>query len=284
MMSRLWATMELGRRGRESYDTALTALSHILQGDSFDRVRAAAAESLGELGGDEAKTILLATLNDKDHYVRAGAAAGLAHYHGDSSVAQALARLLQQDPSYGVQMSAAASLGRLQAPESFDALKAALPQAKDDHVTEGILVGVAASHHDGAARLLLTESRPGVPEFPRVIAMRLLPQLQDQIPDNDPDLDAVVQAGLNDSFTFAQTTAMSLVGVFKLEKYKGQLEQLAANLPTAEQRKDATDALNAMEGHPTTAQIIGATPSVDDLKQQVQQLKDRLHAAQAKKQ
>jgi aminopeptidase N len=275
MMSRLWATLELGRRGKQSYDAALTALSQVLQHDQEDRVRAAAAESLGELGGDEAKTVLLATLNDRDRRVRAGAAAGLAHFHGDSSVGQALVRLLQDD-SYAVQMAAAVSLGRSQSPQAFEALRAALPQAKDDHVIQGILVGLAASQHDGAAKLLLAEARPGVPEFPRVIAMRLLPQVQSQIAENDPDLDAVVQAGLKDSFSFAQTSAMGLVAAFKLEKYKPELEQLASSLPTADQRKSATDALNSLEGHPTAAQTIGEPPTVSELEQQVKQLQNRL--------
>ncbi len=278
-MSRLWATLELGRRGRQSDDAALTALSEVLQRDPEDRVRAAAAEALGELGGDEAKTVLLATLNDKDRRVRAGAAAGLAHFHADRTVGQALARLLQDD-SYAVRVAAAVSLGRSQAPQALDALRAALPQAKDDHVVQGILIGLAASQHDGVGKLLLAEVRPGVPEFPRVIAMRLLPQVQSQIAENDPDLDAVVKAGLHDSFPFAQNAAMSLVGAFKLKEYKSELEQLAASLPTAEQRKAASDALNTLEGHPTTAQTIGEPPTASDLEQQVWQLKDRLQTLQ----
>ena len=279
MMSRLWATLELGRRGGQSYDAALTALSQVLQRDPEDRVRAAAAEALGELGGDEAKTVLLATLNDKDRRVRAGAAAGLAHFHADRTVGQALARLLQDD-SYAVQVAAAVSLGRSQAPQALDALRAALPQAKDDHVVQGILIGLAASQHDGVGKLLLAEARPGVPEFPRVIAMRLLPQVQSQIAGNDPDLNAVVKAGLHDSFPFAQNAAMSLVGAFKLKKYKSELEQLAASLPTEEQHKAASDALNTLEGHPTTAQTIGEPPTASDLEQQVRQLKDRLQTLQ----
>lgn len=279
MMSRLWATLELGRRGQQAYDAALTALSQVLQRDQANRVRAAAAEALGELGGDEAKTVLLATLHDRNSLVRAGAAAGLAHFHADSAVGQGLVPLLQDD-SYAVQMAAAVSLGRSQAPQAFDALRAALPAAKDDHVRQGILVGLAASQHDGVGKLLLAEARPGVPEFPRVIAMRLLPQVQSQIAVNDPDLEAVVKAGLKDSFPFAQNAAMSLVGAFKLEQYKPELEQLATSLPTADQRKAANDALNTLEGHPTTAQTIGKPPTVSDLEQRVKQLQDRLQTLQ----
>ena len=276
MMSRLWATRQLGRRGNDAPDAVLTALSHVLQQDGYDRVRAAAVHALGEFGGDEAKAVLLATLNDKDNHVRVAAAGALAHYHADREAGEALARTLQQDGSYAVQMTAAASLGRMQAPQAFEALKAALGEVHNPDVLEGVLVGLTASQHAGAGQLVLDEARPGVSERVRIMALHMLPHVSDQIKPNDPELQQVVEAGLSDPFSFVQNAAMSLVGAMQLQAYKPELQKLTTTLPTPEQRKDASDALDELEGRRPAVQYIGATPSLDALQRQVKQLQDRL--------
>lgn len=68
MMSRLWASEQLGAKTRT--DSVVATLKHVLANDSFYGVRAVAATSLGSVGTVEAKSALLSALQQPDSRVR----------------------------------------------------------------------------------------------------------------------------------------------------------------------------------------------------------------------
>ncbi|MGH9540896.1 MAG: M1 family aminopeptidase, partial [Terriglobales bacterium] len=102
MMSRLWAVQQLGRASAQRQAArsaqglselpreAVAALRRVLASDRFYAVRAAAATSLGALGGGEARALLLAALKQPDSRVRAAAVGALANWSGEADVSAAL--------------------------------------------------------------------------------------------------------------------------------------------------------------------------------------------------
>ncbi len=275
MMSRLWAVQELGTTGKADPQTAIAALQHVLQTDTFKGVRAAAATSLGKIGGDSARTILLATLQDKENDVRAAAAEALTHFPKDPQVYDALVDHLHNDPSYLVEATSARALGHLDMPQAFDVLKAEIESNPEIHVAAGALVGLTQTKHSGALDVLLQKSQPGVAERERIDAMHQIAQLKDQVQGHEQQINELIREGLSDNFSFVQAAAIRLVGDLKLDSFKDQLVDLESSLASAPQRDVVKQALEQLAGGPAEAQA-AAAPKIEDLQRQIHDLSQKV--------
>ncbi|MDE2449013.1 MAG: M1 family metallopeptidase [Gammaproteobacteria bacterium] len=174
MRSRLWAVERLGALHGAGADEVITALDRISKKDRFDGVRAAAATSLGEIGGTAAVRALQDALSQPDDDVRVAAAAALGRLKGGASVFPTETRLLRTDSSYAVQAAAATAIGDSGNPEAFEVLSHRIDPAWDRHLVQAVLDAIAATRDPRAAGLLITWARPGIPERERDTALTAL--------------------------------------------------------------------------------------------------------------
>jgi len=248
MMSRLWATKQLGMHSKTDNDCCIRVLTNVLSGDAFYGVRIEAASSLGLSKSDQAKQVLLSALNQSNSQVRAAAISAMSNFLSDQAVVEALVKAIRDDPSYAVQAVAAEQLGHSASPNALDILRAALAAAKDRHVTIGVLNGLAAMKNPQAAHIVFSYAQPGPPKRIRLVALSRLPALKDVLlPADAHALGDTVGAALDDSYLQIHETAVHLVDVFKLKQFRPAVEHDARGAVIADDRVHAQHVLEHLD-------------------------------------
>jgi len=250
MMSRLWAVQQLGTKTDASPDVRVRALVQVLGSDDFYAVRAAAATSLGNIATNHAKAALLSSLQQPDSRVRAAAVTALGNFRGNEVVYETLVNTLNNDDSYAAQAAAAQQLGKSGAATAFDVLQAKVATKPEVHVMIATLKAMASTKDPRAAKILLAEAQPGVPERIRLNALAALAGLKGTVPQNEVlGLAEVVRAALHDPFFPIQEAGEELAGAFHLIQFKEDIQKEAQDAPTFMQREPAREVLDQLS-HP----------------------------------
>jgi aminopeptidase N len=247
MMSRLWAAQQLGTTTLANPDARVEALAQVMSNDGFYGVRAAAAMSLGSIGTERAKSVLLSALQQPDSRVRTAVLEALEKYAKDQKVYSALVNALHNDFSYAVEAAAAKGLGNSGIGEAFDVLQAEVLTKPEMHVMQATLSGLAATKNPKAVEVLLAQARSGVPERIRLSAFAGLESLKEVLtPSQVSELTEVVRAALHDPFYFTQEAGEELVGVFDLSQFDADIQTEAQTAPMAMQRDPAKKVLEQL--------------------------------------
>jgi aminopeptidase N len=250
MMSRLWAAQQLGSTALANPDTRVGALAQVMSNDGFYGVRAAAATSLGSIGTERAKSILLSALQQPDSRVRTAVFEALGKYAKDQGVYNALVNALHNDSSYAVEAAAAKGLGKSGVAEAFDVLQAEVLTKPEIHVMQATLSGLVATKNPKAVEILLAQAQPGRPERIRMSALAGLESLKEVVtPSQVPELSEVVRAALHDPYYFTQEAGEELVGVFHLSQFEADIQTEAQTAPMAMQRDPAKKVLEQLHHH-----------------------------------
>ncbi len=161
-------------------DDVLAALGEALRGDRVAGVRAAAADSLGHLGGSTAAKQLLASLEKTEQpWVRSPIVTALGNIKDDPAVAAKLESLAGGDASFRARSAAVQAIGRLKTPHAYDTLNAAAASATpDDFVRNAALRAFGPLGDDKAVPQLLEWSAPGRRIESRQAAINSLGRLQ----------------------------------------------------------------------------------------------------------
>lgn len=165
---RIEAAKALGRLGGSR---AVKVLEHVVQTDVFWGVSAAAALSLGSIGGVEAGDALLRCLERVKHpKIRRAIVEGLKAFKGNEAVASSLSRVLRDSAeSYYVRSQAAISLGTIKAQTSENVLLENLKTPSHNHViTVGCIQGLAELGTERAFNVVMEYTKLGQPNTVRV--------------------------------------------------------------------------------------------------------------------
>lgn len=227
---RLRALEQLARRMRDSTTSAddkqtiAQALGAAATGDKFWGVRQEAAEALGSVAGNEARTSLLAATKDKDARVRAVAVASLASSN-DPSLANVYLKLLD-DRSYATVGAAARALGATKHEKAYDALvKLSNVPSWRDTLRASALNGLAALGDARALDLGLRYATKSNPREVRLAAYALLGAVGKSDPRVFPILsEAFTRAVASGSTSLSNATAKVLVDLGD-ERALGVFEQ-----------------------------------------------------------
>ncbi|MFZ0432920.1 MAG: M1 family metallopeptidase [Candidatus Acidiferrales bacterium] len=248
MMSRLWATEQLGSDKGVETSVRTAALVKALGADRFYGVRAAAAASLGNTGTERAKAALLCALQQPDSRVRAAVIEALENYSNDQTVYSALVNALHSDISYAVEAAAAQTLGKSGVAEAFDVLQAEAASGPEVHVMQATLSALAATKDPRAAAILFAQAQPGIPEPIRLSALAALTDFGPAVKqDHAQELAEVVRAALHDPFFPIQEAGEELVGAFDLIQFRADIQTQAQSAPTMMQREPAQEILDRLD-------------------------------------
>ena len=251
MMARLSAVQQLGMKSRrDSIADAqgrIDALKRVLASDEFYGMRAAAAASLAEIGGEQAKGPLIVALKQTDSRVRIAVVKALGNFIKDEAVYDAVVSALRDDESYAVEAAAAEEIGRSQKAEAFQILQANAVGQPDVHVMEGLLAGISATKDRRAAAILFAKAQPGVPEPIRLSALAGLRALKGVVEqEHSQDLAWTVQAALEDPFLPVRLAGEQLAGEFHLVQFEADIRK-DLNAPLIMQRELAQKVLRQLQ-------------------------------------
>jgi aminopeptidase N len=247
MMSRLWATQQLGNEKSSDADASVAALARVLADDKFYAVRTAAAASLGNLRTDQAKSALLAALRQPDSRIREAVVEALGNFSHDSTVYNTLVAELHSDQSYAAEAAAAQAIGSSGSADAFDVLQTEAASKPEVHVMQATLAGLAETKDPRALSILLTQARPGVEERIRMSALGALPAFKDAIErDHAQELSDLVRAALQDPYVLVRMSGERLAGAFDLAQFRGDI-QADADAPLVFQRELARKVLEHLQ-------------------------------------
>jgi aminopeptidase N len=172
------AVVALGKMKND--EEVIGALGEALRNDKAWGVRAAAADTLGQMGGASASKLLLAALDSNDKpWVRNRVVSALGNFKDDAAVAAKLNSIAKQDDSYRARAAALQALGRLKGPDAFATLEAAVvADSPDGFLRNAALRSLGSLADDKAVPLLLQWSAAGKPLDSRTAAINSLGRLQ----------------------------------------------------------------------------------------------------------
>jgi aminopeptidase N len=158
----------------------VTALGSAVHSDKAWGVRVTAAEALGQIGSAAASKELIDALNSaSEPWIRNRIVSALGNFKDDTTVAEKLAFIANEDNSYRARASALQALGRLKSNGAFATLEAAVSSdSPDGYVRNAALRALGPLGDDKAVPLLQQWSAVGKPIESRTAAIRSLANLQ----------------------------------------------------------------------------------------------------------
>jgi HEAT repeat protein len=171
-MDRARAARELSVfKGAEIVD----ALREVLMGDDFYGLRMAAAASIGEIGGADARAALIEAYRlSKDPHVRRACVWALGNFKDEETI-NILGETLGKDESYYVAVAAARALAHIGGDKPYDILRASISRASwQEVIAASVFHGLAQAKEKRAVELAIDQSKYGVHAPIRVAAIACL--------------------------------------------------------------------------------------------------------------
>jgi aminopeptidase N len=170
------AAIALG--GMRDDPRSVSALGDAVEHDGFWGVRVEALLSLGRIGGSDAEKQVLAGVNDRLPWVRDVAVLELGRFKDDTSLSDKLTKIAATDPAYRVRAAALGAIARLQPPEAFEVLAAAVKsKSPDDIIQKSALRALGTLKDQRAVSILMDWSNPGKPIGSRQAAIGAIAEL-----------------------------------------------------------------------------------------------------------
>ena len=170
------AAIALG--GMRDDPRSVSALGDAVEHDGFWGVRVEALLSLGRIGGSDAEKRVLAGVNDPLPWVRDVAVLELGNFKDDISLPDKLAKIAASDPAYRVRAAALGAIAKLQPPEAFEILAAAVrSKSPDDIIQKSALRSLGVLKDQRAVSILMDWSKPGKPIGSRQAAIGAIAQI-----------------------------------------------------------------------------------------------------------
>jgi aminopeptidase N len=162
----------------KSDPTAVAALGDAAQHDPFWGIRVEALQGLGRIGGPDAEKPVLAAGSDSEPWVREVAVRELGNFKDDASLPSRLSNIASADPAYSVRTAALGALAKIQAPNAFDVLAAAVnSDSPDDTIREASLGALGRLGDARAVPILMEWSALGKPMGSRQAAIGAIAEL-----------------------------------------------------------------------------------------------------------
>jgi aminopeptidase N len=170
------AAIALG--GMRDDPRSVSALGDAVEHDGFWGVRVEALLSLGRIGGSDAEKHVLAGVTDPLPWVRDVAVFELGNFKDDISLPDKLAKIAATDPAYRVRAAALGAIAKLQPPEAFEILAAAVKSKSPDEVVQKSALRALGTLKDQRSVSILMEwSKPGKPIGSRQAAIGAIAEL-----------------------------------------------------------------------------------------------------------
>jgi aminopeptidase N len=222
------------------------ALGRALRSDRARAVRMGAAIALGEARSDGALAILVRALAVDDPWVRRAVVFGIGCYR-DPRAQRALARVLDEDPSYLVRATALFGIVHAKHPDAFSLLEKALAVDSHTDVVRGSAFDAMAALKDPKALpVAMTWSEYGKPKGARCGAVRCLGALGK---GDALAYDRLLHL-LADPMHEIRNAAATALGALGEKRATGALEARLAVEPHDRVRQALRKAIAKLGGHP----------------------------------
>jgi aminopeptidase N len=234
--------------GTRNNPDVIAALGDSSQHDPFWGVRVETLRALARIGGADAEKQVVASLDDKEPWVREIAVRVLGSFKDDGSIAPRLTAIASGDPTYRVRAAALISIAAVKAPNAFDILAAAVNSDSPDGILCDAALGGLGILGDNRAIPILTEwSAPGKTIHSRQEAIAAIARLD----KTNKDITHSLIAYLQEPYFDLKTSAILAVGERGDPEGIAPLEDLIKNGEiTSAERPYVETALSILKAQP----------------------------------
>lgn len=264
--------------GESAAPDAVVALTRALAEDPHWAVRAEVARVLGRVKGAAAQSALLGALDQEvDARARKAIVEALAATPGPAVVAR-LVRVAEGDPSLLAEAEAVKTLGRLRAPEVFEAAARALGrEAWADVRRARALEGLGASRDAAALPILKEWTAPDRSPRARAAAISALGTLGDELPELRRAITQHLVEVVETAPFRAQLAAIAALGRLRDPGALGALGALHRGALDGRTRRAAYEAMaDVRDGQSPERALAGLRGLVETLERQQASLRERL--------
>lgn len=276
-ISRIYAISALVKKGTLP---VVQALAEALTKEPFWGVRVEIAKGLGKIRLDQVFEALLPGLKDSDARVRKAVVEALGNIKTKASYKVLKSVVVNGDPSYQVEASAAKAVGAIAAIKDEDLpkprkaiklLKKVLETKAgwNEVVRGGAIAGLSQMNRSKAAlELILDYTQAGIPQPLRLSAIRALGAVSSGQEDTQIEqVLARLDALSAESFFLTQMAAIQALGGMKTAKAMEILQNIAASTPDGRVQRRAEETVQKVQ------KAIGSDSAVETLRQEIEQLK-----------
>ncbi len=291
-ISRIYAAEALVKKGGLE---AVKALSAALENDPFWGVRAEVARQLAEIRLDRAFDGVVAGLKDSHSLVRQAVVEALATIKTQESYKTLKEVLHKGDPSYYVEAAASHAIGsvaalgedKLKEEEVIKLLKSVLEEKAgwNEVVRSGAIIGLAElKTSEAALNLVMKYTKLGVPQPLRLVSIRALGKISlgQSTANVDLILERLIEFSKETSF-LVQVAVVTALGQMETPKALGILQAIADQTSDVSILRYVQEDISKVQKNIGTDNALRHLCSeLDQLKQQNQDLRNRLEGLEAK--
>jgi aminopeptidase N len=261
-------------------------LAEALQSEPFWAVQGAVAAALEEVGGDLARTALVGGIQAKDPKARRACIEGLANYHEDKIVIEALRAVVTQgDASYRVEAEAIAAYAAVGASDALAILQPVLQRdSRREVLRNAALRGLGRINDPGVIAVLCEWTRPNKPRYCRPVALGALAAATRRMNISDDDYETIIdvlRSNLDDTGSRVRGAAVSALGSIaeprRARPAVSQLEFIAAHDKSRRTRRSAQRTLEAIAaGRPAKLQVDDLRGDVKAIQESEKDINERI--------
>lgn len=230
-------------------DTGVAAALHAaFRRARFFAVRGALAQAMAEVGGENARSALLAALADRNPRVRRRIVLALAQFKDDADVASALRRQWRTEKSYMVRAEILTTLAAIRAPDAFERCAAALDTSSfRDVIRSAALRAFDVLQDERGIDLAMRYAAYGQSRWTRAAAMSALAGLARTVPHRARRIQEGLEQHLRDRSFWAQLAAAESLGKLGRPAAVEALRRLEKADVDGRLQKAARDAIAALQ-------------------------------------
>ncbi len=265
--------------GKKNTPRALEALQRALAEDAFWGVQSEIAKVLGSMKTESALDALLKGTEIKNTKARTAVARALGEFYQNDRALAALEKLLQDQESYFVPSSAAASIGKIQHKRSFEILKEGIDDVADswhEIIRQGYLNGLIETEKREVIDILYRYMKPGVNDYLRRIVPKGLAKLGKRFKKEHPEVKGHLENLLSDRSYRVQIAAILATKEYEDAELIPLLRRLAESSAESSVVRYCRESIRKLSAKKKDTEIESVKRSIEELEKENRDLRDKV--------
>lgn len=281
LMQRIKAVHALGKKGSQE---SLEALGEILLRNEFWGLQAEVAKALGEVKTDSALDHLLKGADLPDSRARTAVARALGEFFQDERAFETLKKLSEDNESYFVVSSAAASIGKTKHEQALEFLKRGLknaPESWHNIIKQGYLKGLGETDKEKAIDIVKKYLEKGTDDYLRRIIPELLVKLGKKYKKKHSDIKEILEKLLYDKSYRVRGAAILATKTYGDSSLISTLTRIAETEVESSLVRAARVSIRELKKKQGKDEVDSLKKSVEKLERENRELKDRMSKIEA---
>jgi aminopeptidase N len=265
--------------GKKATPKAVDALGKALLKEPFWGTQVEIARVLGSVKSESALDWIIKAITTSDTRTRTAVGRALGEFYNNDRALDALKKLVNDQESYFVAASAAASIGKIQHESSFEILSELLkhcPPSWHDIIEIGCLEGIVATEKEEAVELVKPYLKLGTSDWIRRMIPDQLARLGKRYKKEHSEIRSIIEKRILDRSFRVQAMAISATITLEDASLIPTLSKLAESAAESGIVRRCRLAIRNLSAKKEPKEIDSLRKSIEELQRENKDLKDKL--------